>query len=57
MFMRFASGEYHSILLIDQVLVEAPSDDTSQTLTSYAGYQASEEAHITFLLVDFLKCI
>ena len=57
MFMRFASGEYHSILLIDEVLVEAPSDDTSQTLTSYAGYQASEEAHITFLLVDFLKCI
>ena len=39
-----ASAENHCVLLVDQVLVEAPGDDGAHALARYTRHQASKVA-------------
>jgi hypothetical protein len=51
------SREYHSVFLVDQVLVETPRDDAAKTFACDTGKESSEEACCSVGLVDLHECI
>ena len=52
-----SSAENHRILLVDEVLVEAPRDDATHALASYAGNQSPKIAIHAVRFVYFHKRI
>ena len=53
--MRVGSTENHSVLLVDEVLVETPCYYATCALAQYSGEEPAEVAHHAVRLVDFHK--